>query len=200
MTASLCDNDASNGWEAVAGQLIARREQSSIGLDVIRAWARTLNDGSSILDLGCGCGVPVAQALMHDGFIVTGIDASPTMIAALRSRFPHMASACEPVETSRFLCRTYDAVIAIGLMFLMSAAAQRTLVLKVGPALKVRGRFLFTAPVQACAWYDLMTGRESRSLGAVTYQALLAQAGLALAAEYTDAGQNHYYDAVRPGS
>jgi 2-polyprenyl-3-methyl-5-hydroxy-6-metoxy-1,4-benzoquinol methylase len=199
MTGSSSDNDASNGWEAVAGQWLERRQQSSIGVDVMRTWAGTLNGGSSILDLGCGSGVPVAQALMQAGFIVSGIDASPTLIAAFRSRFPRMMSACEPVETSRFLGRSYDAVIAIGLIFLLSEAAQTALLLKVGATLKVGGRFLVTAPVQACAWNDLMTGRESRSLGAAAYQPILAHAGLTLAAEYTDEGQNHYYDTVRDG-
>lgn len=191
------DNDASNGWEAVAVQLIERRDRSSIGVNVIRTWAKSLNRGSSILDLGCGSGVPVSQALMDAGFIVTGIDPSPTLVATFRSRFPGVDIACEQAETSPFFDRTYDAVVAIGLMFLLPEAAQKALIAKVGTALKVGGRLLFTAPSQSCAWNDLMTGRESHSLGASAYRTLMAQSDLTLVGEYTDEGQNHYYDAVR---
>jgi 2-polyprenyl-3-methyl-5-hydroxy-6-metoxy-1,4-benzoquinol methylase len=191
------DNDPANGWEAVARQLIERRDQSHIGVDVVRTWAGTLNRGASILDLGCGSGVPISQALMDDGFIVTGIDASPTLVAAFRRRFPGADIACEQAETSQFLGRTYDAAIAIGLLFVLGEAAQKTLISKVGSALKVGGRFLFTAPSQSCTWNDLMTGRQSRSLGAPAYLAILSQSGLALSGEYTDEGQNHYYSAIR---
>ena len=41
--------------------------------------------------------------------------------------------------------------LAIGLVFLLSPAAQRELFCKVALALEPRGRFLFTAPVQAGA-------------------------------------------------
>jgi SAM-dependent methyltransferase len=194
------DNDASNGWEAVAAQLVERRDRSSIGVNVVRSWAKSLNRGTSILDLGCGSGVPISQALMDDGFIVAGVDASPTLVATFRSRFPGMEIACEQAETSPFFGRTYDAVVAIGLMFLLSEAAQEALIARVGSALKGGGRFLFTCPLQSCAWNDLMTGRQSRSLGAAAYRAILSESGLALVGEYTDEGENHYYDAIRQSS
>jgi cyclopropane fatty-acyl-phospholipid synthase-like methyltransferase len=168
-----------------------------MGVDVVRAWAKSLNRGTSILDLGCGSGVPVSQALIHDGFIVTGIDASPTLVATFRSRFPGIDIACEQAETSRFFGKTYAAVLAIGLMFLLSEAAQKILIVKVSSALNVGGRFLFTSPSQSCTWNDLMTGRQSRSLGAAAYGAILSESGLTLIGEYTDEGHNHYYDAIR---
>jgi hypothetical protein len=63
--------------------------------------------------------------------------------------------------------------------------------------LKPGARFLFTAPAQVCEWSDNSTGRLSRSLGMDTYRAVLADAHLALVAEYEDEGENHYYDAVK---
>jgi hypothetical protein len=38
-----------------------------------------------------------------------------------------------------------------------------------------------------------MTGRESQSLGAHTYERLLRDAGLTCVAEAQDEGKNHYY-------
>ena len=194
------DDDPSNGWEAVAAELIKRRERSGIGLGIVRAWTKDFKRGTSILDLGCGSGVPVSQALIDAGFIVSAIDASPTLVAAFRSRFPRCEIACEQAETSRFFGKTYDAVISIGLMFLLSAGAQKTLIARVGAALNVGGRFLFTSPSEACTWNDLMTGRQSRSLGAAAYRALLLESGCALVAGYQDEGGNHYYDAIRQQS
>ncbi len=36
--------------------------------------------GASVLDIGCGSGVPMARELIRRGFAVTGIDAAPTML------------------------------------------------------------------------------------------------------------------------
>jgi 2-polyprenyl-3-methyl-5-hydroxy-6-metoxy-1,4-benzoquinol methylase len=171
--------------------LIERRDRLSIGVDVIRAWAKNLSRGTSVLDLGCGSGVPVSQTLIDEGFIVSAIDASPTLVATFRSRFPDVDIACEQAEISRFFGKTYDAVIAIGLMFLLSEVAQKTLILNVGSALNIGGRFLFTSPSQSCTWNDLMTSRQSRSLGAAAYRAELLDSGLTLSGEYTDEFHNH---------
>jgi ubiquinone/menaquinone biosynthesis C-methylase UbiE len=40
-----------------------------------------------VLDLGCGCGEPIARFFIERGFAVTGIDAAPGMIAICRERF-----------------------------------------------------------------------------------------------------------------
>lgn len=44
--------------------------------------------GGEILDLGCGTGQPIAAYLLKSGFRVTGIDPSPSMIAACKTNFP----------------------------------------------------------------------------------------------------------------
>lgn len=190
-------DDRSNGYEAVAAELIAARDRSTIGVVTVREWARSLPAGASVLDLGCGHGVPISAALMNDGYDVRGIDASPSLIAEFRSRFPGAEAACEPVEESAFFGRTFDGIVAVGLMFLLSAAAQRELVRRVAMALKPGGRFLFTAPTQYATWIDILTGRPSLSLGAEEYERLLSDAGLFLVNEYVDEGENHYYDSVR---
>jgi SAM-dependent methyltransferase len=44
--------------------------------------------GASVLDLGCGGGEPVALHIVEQGFRVTGVDGSPTLISLCRSRMP----------------------------------------------------------------------------------------------------------------
>jgi len=191
--------DPSNGWEAVAEALIEECQRSSIGVATVQAWARSLPQGAAVLDLGCGSGVPRSEVLINEGFAVYGVDASPSLAEAFRGRFPGARVACEGVEESPFFGRTFDGAIAWGLMFLLSEKTQRRLIRRLARVLNSGGRFLFTAPVQACTWADLSTGRTSLSLGANAYTAALVDAGLTLVGEHVDEGENHYYEATKPG-
>ncbi len=47
-----------------------------------------LPSGGSVLDLGCGSGSPVALNMTACGLDVTGVDASPSLIALCRERMP----------------------------------------------------------------------------------------------------------------
>lgn len=187
--------DASNGYDAIAAEFTTRRLKSNVGLATVMRWAGILPRGGAILDLGCGEGVPIAAALIERGFDVYGIDASAAMVAGFRARFPKNQAACEPAERSRFFGRTFDGVVACGLLFLLSAEAQKAVIGSVASALNPGGRFLFTAPEQACTWEDVLTRAPSRSLGAGAYRQALSAAGLTLVARLRDEGGNHYYDA-----
>ena len=188
-------DDRSNGYEAVASEHIARRHPS-IGVSSVRAWARSLS-GTAVLDLGCGHGVPISIALVDDGFAVSGIDASPTMVAAFRHRLPQAPVACEAVEASPFFGRTFDGILAWGLVFLLPVESQRALFGRIASALNPEGRFLFTSPAQPSTWADALTGRQSASLGSEVYRAVLSNAGLAVVREYLDEGGKYYYEAAK---
>ncbi len=190
-------SDGSNGYDANARAFMDARS-AVIGVASVRAWARAFAPGSAVLDLGCGHGVPLSQILVEAGLSVFGIDASPVLLAAFRARFPHAAGACEAVEHSPFFDRQFDGALAWGLIFLLPAAAQPPLIHKVAGALTPGGRFLFTAPREACSWSDSLTGRESISLGSGAYARILGEAGLVLVAEHEDEGDNHYYSASKP--
>ena len=43
---------------------------------------------ATILNIGCGCGEPIARYLIDRNFTVEGVDASPTLISVCRERFP----------------------------------------------------------------------------------------------------------------
>ena len=129
--------------------------------------------------------------------MVYGIDASPSLAAEYASNFPGSSIVCEAVEDSAFFGRKFDGIIAWGLVFLLSAESQALLIMQAAMALKAGGRLLFTAPSQPVGWTDIMTGLESRSLGAGKYRELLAASGLLVDEEFTDEGENYYYSAVR---
>ncbi len=189
--------DPANGWEAMAHAIIDGREHSTIGVAVLRDWARVLPAGASVLDLGCGSGVPVSRTLVDLGFAVSAVDASPRMVAAYRARFPHVPTACEPAEASDLFGRTFDAVVSVGMLFLLGEAAQREVIRRVAAAVVPGGRLLFTAPWQTATWTDPTTGREMRSLGRAEYVTVLETAGFALLATPVDEGENHYFSVAR---
>jgi 2-polyprenyl-3-methyl-5-hydroxy-6-metoxy-1,4-benzoquinol methylase len=192
--------DLSNGYDAVAAEFIRRRANPqppaiAIGAKQVSEWARSLSVGATVLDLGCGPGVPLTDVLVRAGLDVHAVDASPTLVAAFRKNLPGVPIACEAVEDSKFFDQSFDAVMAWGLMFLLDAAEQSRLIGRVAAILRPAGRLLFTSPDEAAVWNDAMTGRESTSLGAKAYREILASSGLRVVDEYEDEGQNHYFDA-----
>lgn len=190
-------SDSSHGWDAVAQAFMAAR--SDTGADVVRRWASHLPPGGAVVDLGCGFGEPVTRTLVEADLRVWGVDASPTLVAEFRRRFPDCPVACEAAETSDLFGRSFDGAIAVGLLFLLPEADQRRLIARVAGALMPGGRFLFSAPRQVCEWDDLLTGRPSRSLGEGAYRETLEAVGLRLESQSTDTGGNHYFDAVKAG-
>jgi SAM-dependent methyltransferase len=188
--------DASHGYEESAAEFRSRRSRS-IGVDTVRSWTRSLPERAAVLDLGCGDGVPITQVLIDAGLEVYAVDASPSMIKAFRERFPDVAAECASVMASDLFGRRFTGAVAWGLVFLLSPEDQRGLIAKVAAVLEPAGRFLFTAPRQDCEWRDLITGRQSVSLGADGYRNLLSAAGLRLMNEADDEGDNHYYFAVK---
>ena len=167
-----------NGYERIAPEFLARRGNAAtatqgIGVREVRAWARALPAHATVLDLGCGPGVPLTEVLVDEGLTVYGVDASPTLVHAFRERLPGVTVACEAVEESTFFGRSFDAVLSWGLWFLLPIATQLELPRRLGSVLMPGGRLLFTAPPQASTWLDAMTGEESRSLGGETYRRIL---------------------------
>ena len=190
--------DGSNGYEAVANSYIAGRGTrarvgDSIGAAVVKAWAAAFPAGATVLDPGSGPGEPSTRILQEAGLTTYAVEASPTMVAAFRERFPGVPIEQNTVEASEFFNRTFSGVLAWGLMFLLAPAAQALVIEKVAHALNPGGRFLFTAPQEAVEWLDGMTDRPSQSLGAQTYERLLREAGLTWVADAQDEGENYYY-------
>jgi cyclopropane fatty-acyl-phospholipid synthase-like methyltransferase len=190
--------DPSNGYEGVAAAFLAgrgRAPSTAVGAREVRDWARTLPPHATVIDLGCGSGLPITKVLVSEGLNVYGIDASPSMVEAFRHNLPEIPVACEAVQDSSFFHQMFDSVVAWGLIFLLLPEEQRDLIQRVADVLVPSGRLLFTSVAEPLVWNDAMTGLESRSLGASEYRILLSEAGLRVTREYEDEGQNHYFDA-----
>jgi SAM-dependent methyltransferase len=193
--------DPSNGYESVSKEFLTRRGDSrarstAIGVKEVRKWAKTLPRGSSVIDLGCGPGFPITVVLVEQGLQLFGVDAAPSFVAAFQRNLPGTPVVCESVLESRLFDRTFDAVLSIGLMFLLKAEEQHRLIQRFPQILVPGGRLLFTATAKPAVWNDAMTELKSISLGAAEYRKLLGAARISVTEEYEDVGQNHYFDAV----
>lgn len=199
--------DPSNGYESVAAEFLVRRGNPAtaaraIGVNAVRDWARTLPQGAAILDLGCGPGYPITAVLIAEKLNVYAVDAAPSFVQAFRRNFPDTPIICDPVEDSTFFDRAFDAVLAWGLIFLLSPETQRRLFQKIANALAPGGRLLFTSCTseEPQVWTDAMTGLESRSLGAEEYRRLLLASGLEVDSQRLDEGGNRYFEAWKINS
>jgi len=194
--------DRSNGYEEVSEEFLARRGSSisrstGIGVKEVGKWARKLPHGSCVIDLGCGPGFPITAVLVDQGLRAFGVDAAPSLVAAFQRNLPGTPIICEAVQESRLFDRTFDAVLAWGLIFLLQVEDQHRLIQRVAEILVPGGRLLFTSTAKANVWNDAMTGLESFSLGAEQYRKLLGAVDISVAEEYEDEGENHYFDAFK---
>lgn len=83
-----------------------------------------LPPGASVLDLGCGSGQPLASHLIARKCHVVGVDASATMIALCRHRFPNHEWLIADMRTLS-LHRPFQGILAWDSFFHLSPAHQR---------------------------------------------------------------------------
>ncbi|TMG52393.1 MAG: class I SAM-dependent methyltransferase [Chloroflexi bacterium] len=154
-------------------------------LDVLE---KRIEPGSSVLDLGCGCGVPVARRLARR-YAVTGIDLSSVQITRARELVPRATFVRGDMTTMRFPDGSFGAITCFFALIHLPLEEQPTLLKNIRRWLRPGG--LFMATVGHRAW----TGLEKDWLGvnggdmwwshadAETYRRWVADAGLRLELE-----------------
>ena len=83
-----------------------------------------LPQDATILDIGCGCGEPIAAYLIGQNLTVEGVDASPTLISECRKRFPKQSWHVSDMRNLA-LGRTFQGLLAWDSFFHLSHADQR---------------------------------------------------------------------------
>jgi SAM-dependent methyltransferase len=83
-----------------------------------------LPQDAAILDIGCGCGEPIARYFFDRNFTVEGVDASPTLLALCRERFPKQRWHVADMRNLA-LGRTFQGLLAWDSLFHLSHEDQR---------------------------------------------------------------------------
>jgi SAM-dependent methyltransferase len=109
--------------EDAASRIIAHYERHALSWDADRraaSWSdkpyierflSLLPHRATVLDLGCGGGSPVALYMVSQGFRVTGIDSSSTLISLCRTRMPGQDWIVDDMR-SVALGRTFSGILA----------------------------------------------------------------------------------------
>jgi len=103
----------------------------------------TGKDGS-VLDLGCGTGMPIMGYLLEQGLHVTGVDASYCMLEIARENLPS-AAFIQADMRALSLNRTFDAIIAWHSFFHLPSADQPAMFNVFRDHLNKNGVLLFTS-------------------------------------------------------
>lgn len=83
----MVSDTVTKGYNTVASRYLADRQRLSSG-PYIRKMLRLLPRHSSVLDLGCGAGIPIDDMILSAGHSVTGIDISDEMLRRARANCP----------------------------------------------------------------------------------------------------------------
>ena len=135
--------------------------------------------GASILDVGCGSGWPVGAALLERGLQVTGVDASPGLIAHAQATVPMGVWSVGDMRES-LPPGPFDGVLAWHSLFHLSPDDQRKVLPKLAACVAEGGRLMFTSGQAHGETIGDWRGEPlyHASLGPEAYRALLIDAGL----------------------
>lgn len=172
----------------------------------LAALHRRLPSSATVLDLGCGCGVPVARFLAQAGHRVTGVDISAVQIERARRLVPTGTFLRADATRLTLPPASFDAVVCLYALIHLPLAQQQPLLGRIAGWLRPGGWLLATVGHEA--W----TGTEDNWLGgpapmwwshadAATYRSWLQQAGLPISStEFVAEGATGHtlYWAQRP--
>ena len=144
--------------------------------------------GGAVLDLGCGCGVPLARDLAASGYAVTGVDLSAVQVGRARRLVPTATFLHADASEVEFPASSFDAVVSLYALIHLPLDEQPPLLARVGRWLRPEGWLLATTGHRA--W----TGTEDHWLGGdtpmwwshadeATYRTWIGQAGLLVVAQ-----------------
>jgi SAM-dependent methyltransferase len=115
--------------------------------------------GGTVLDLGCGSGVPVARFLADAGYRVTGVDISGVQIRRARERVPRAEFIQVDATSASFDDASFDAVVSLYALTHIPLSEQPPLLRRIAGWLRPGGWFVATTGHRA--W----TGVEQNWLG-----------------------------------
>ncbi|MCH7737278.1 MAG: class I SAM-dependent methyltransferase [Chloroflexi bacterium] len=118
----------------------ARKNEAGPELDVL---TMRLEDGATVLDIGCGTGVPYTRALAQR-FNVTGVDSSSEMIKQAKANVPNGKFIQGDVMSIEFPRSSFNSAVAFYSVFHLPRQEHADLFLRIYDWLKPGGYLLCT--------------------------------------------------------
>lgn len=171
----------------------------SIGVKEALAAVASLPRGSRILDVGCGNGWPITDALVTAGYRLVGLDSSQGMLERFRRNLPSTPAVRADSRACPFLDDAFDAAVSWGMLFHLEPRDQSTTFAAVSRVLKAGAPFLFTAaeipeaPGDHPGITGTMNGVTFRYYAVQDYRTLIARHGFELENVFDDPGVSTYY-------
>jgi SAM-dependent methyltransferase len=138
---------------------------------------------SRVLDLGCGCGIPVSRELAEAGHHVLGVDVSRVQIERARALVPTGQFRCQSMLDLRLPVASLDAVVCLFALVHLPLDAQPGVIAEIGRWLVPGGWLLATAGQDAWTgsvdgWLGTDTPMWWSHADADTYRTWIEAAGL----------------------
>jgi predicted TPR repeat methyltransferase len=131
-----------SSYDKIADFFLSDRKNSTLSKHVVK-FCDLLKLGNSVLDIGCGGGLPIDSYLVKRGFVVTGVDVSTNLLNAARSNV--FKAEFIRADIMKFQTQqTFSGIIAWDSLFHLEADQHEEVFRKISDFLKNKGLFLFT--------------------------------------------------------
>ena len=146
---SMSTHETGSQYNQIADKFEQNRS-SNYGLDFVRGFCDLLKVNPvqvhplTILDIGCGTGIPLTKHLVNRGFQVTGLDISTEMIEKARRNVPEATFITEDI-VSIDINRRYDGILAWDSLFHLPLENQEKTIRKIIRRVSNDGILMFTA-------------------------------------------------------
>ncbi|HEY94048.1 MAG TPA: class I SAM-dependent methyltransferase [Dehalococcoidia bacterium] len=102
------------GYDGIAREYLelVKSMESIVRSKYLNMLVNLLSPGATILELGCGAGVPMTRRLVDEGFEVTGVDISREQLALAEKNVPEAMLILGDMTELEFNDSSFDAVTA----------------------------------------------------------------------------------------
>lgn len=98
-----------DAYEKIADEYLSTRSENPEGAALLQEFMSRLSPGASVLDAGCGSGVPIAR-ILGKSFNVTGVDFSEEQIKRARKLVPEATFLCQDMTELTFPEGSFDGI------------------------------------------------------------------------------------------
>lgn len=135
--------DQGKSYNLIAEEFANMRDSFYMEKKYIDSFLQLLPKSSSILDVGCGSGYPIASYIISQGYRLTGIDSSSKLLNIAEKNCPSMKCIHGDMRTLE-LTDTFDGIIEWWALFHIPGEAHENMIKRFASWLKSGGILQFT--------------------------------------------------------